>query len=161
MGKKANGTAGSQDIKKLRNRLSQQAFRRRRDDLIRELRERADNNQTNESEALAKLRHENTALRQQLAEAHAKLNSLLAGVQALVLDTAPRLEDANDEVSRMNSPDDNVSSCEPIVDDPPMPADLPPVPQSVPTRATKLFRAGDFDATDTLVLDLVVLDPLL
>ncbi|KAH9242283.1 hypothetical protein K456DRAFT_1716025 [Colletotrichum gloeosporioides 23] len=51
MGKKANGTATSQDIKKLRNRLSQQAFRRRRDDLIRELRERADNNQTNESEA--------------------------------------------------------------------------------------------------------------
>ncbi|KAJ0384190.1 hypothetical protein COL922a_008908 [Colletotrichum nupharicola] len=69
MGKKANGTATSQDIKfvlkqpdscaiakltlrarKLRNRLSQQAFRRRRDDLIRELRERADNNQTNESE---------------------------------------------------------------------------------------------------------------
>ncbi|KAI8221067.1 L-threo-3-deoxy-hexylosonate aldolase [Colletotrichum sp. SAR 10_86] len=56
MGKKANGTATSQDIKKLRNRLSQQAFRRRRDDLIRELRERADNNHTNESEALAKLR---------------------------------------------------------------------------------------------------------
>ncbi|KAI8310712.1 L-threo-3-deoxy-hexylosonate aldolase [Colletotrichum sp. SAR11_59] len=56
MGKKANGTATSQDIKKLRNRLSQQAFRRRRDDLIRELRERADNNHTNETEALAKLR---------------------------------------------------------------------------------------------------------
>ncbi|KAI8276259.1 L-threo-3-deoxy-hexylosonate aldolase [Colletotrichum sp. SAR 10_98] len=35
MGKKANGNATSQDIKKLRNRLSQQAFRRRRDDLTR------------------------------------------------------------------------------------------------------------------------------
>ncbi|KAK2728233.1 hypothetical protein CKAH01_11227 [Colletotrichum kahawae] len=120
---------------KLRNRLSQQAFRRRRDDLIRELRERADNNQTNESEALAKLRRENTALREQLAEAHAKLNSLLAGVQALVLNTAPRLEDANDEVSRMNPPDDNVSASQPTVGDQPMPADLPPIPQSVPSPA--------------------------
>ncbi|KAE9570441.1 hypothetical protein CGMCC3_g13546 [Colletotrichum fructicola] len=129
MGKKANGTATSQDIKKLRNRLSQQAFRRRRDDLIRELRERADNNHTNESEALAKLRRENTALREQLAEAHAKLNSLLAGVQALVLNTAPRHEDANDEVSRINSPDDNVSASQPIVDDQPTSADLQPISQ--------------------------------
>ncbi|KAF4839595.1 hypothetical protein CGCSCA4_v011028 [Colletotrichum siamense] len=130
MGKKANGNATSQDIKKLRNRLSQQAFRRRRDDLIRELRERADNNHTNESEALGKLRRENTALRKQLAEAHAKLNSLLAGVEALVLNTAPKHEDANNEVSRANSPDDNVSASQPIVDDQPTSADLRPISQN-------------------------------
>ncbi|KAL3300138.1 dihydrodipicolinate synthase [Colletotrichum asianum] len=130
MGKKANSTATSQDIKKLRNRLSQQAFRRRRDDLIRELRERADNNYTNENEALAKLRRENTALREQLAEAHAKLNSLLAGVQALVLNTAPRHEDANDEVSITNSPDENVSASQPIVDDQPTSADLRSISQN-------------------------------
>ncbi|KAG7072841.1 dihydrodipicolinate synthetase family protein [Colletotrichum scovillei] len=116
---------------KLRNRLSQQAFRRRRADLIRDLRERADNNNIDESETLAKTRRENAALREQLAEAHAKLNSLLARVQALVLNTAPRLGDANDEAPRTKSTEDQTSHLEPILDSQAMSADLLPESQSV------------------------------
>ncbi|KXH53162.1 hypothetical protein CNYM01_01883 [Colletotrichum nymphaeae SA-01] len=127
----ASNATSSEDIKKLRNRLSQQAFRRRRADLIRDLRERADNNNTDESETLAKTRRENAALREQLAEAHAKLNSLLARVQALVLNTAPRLGDANDEAPRTESTRDQTSHLEPILDSQAMSADLLPESQSV------------------------------
>ncbi|KAL2689000.1 hypothetical protein Neosp_003050 [[Neocosmospora] mangrovei] len=120
MGKQTNNPGASQDIKKLRNRLSQQAFRRRRADLLRDLRERADHNHTNESEALAKARADNAALREQLAEAHAKLNGLLASVQALVQCTAPnpkRAKPGGEGSAQDDSLSDNGVAERPIVDD--------------------------------------------
>ncbi|KAI8680808.1 hypothetical protein NCS56_00487000 [Fusarium sp. Ph1] len=132
MGKQTSNPAASQDIKKLRNRLSQQAFRRRRADLLRDLRERADHNHSNESEALAKARADNAALREQLAEAHAKLNGLLASVQGLVQCTAPNPKPAKpgvEESAQGDSLSDNSVAEQPIADDAVTLADLLPTSQ--------------------------------
>lgn len=72
-----------QERKKLRNRLSQRAFRRRQAECIRELRNRVNVDQRPDSERVEALQQENSRLRTQLVEVQSKLGRLLATVQSL------------------------------------------------------------------------------
>ncbi|KAH7161846.1 hypothetical protein EDB81DRAFT_785629 [Dactylonectria macrodidyma] len=73
----------SHERKKLRNRLSQRAFRRRQAESIRELRSLANINQKPENERNEELQRENSALRTQLVDVQNKLSRLLTTVQGL------------------------------------------------------------------------------
>ncbi|KAK2001913.1 hypothetical protein LX36DRAFT_310416 [Colletotrichum falcatum] len=79
------GTAhmSEQERKRLRNRLSQQAFRRRQAERIRDLSSRVNVNQKPDSERIEALQQENRQLRTQLVEVQAKVSRLLATLQGL------------------------------------------------------------------------------
>lgn len=69
---------------------------------------------------MAKARADNAALREQLAEAHAKLNGLLASVQGLVQCTAPNPKQAKpgvEESAQGDSLSDNIVAEQPIADE--------------------------------------------
>ncbi|KAH9238359.1 hypothetical protein K456DRAFT_1746474 [Colletotrichum gloeosporioides 23] len=72
-----------QERKRLRNRLSQQAFRRRQQERIRELSNRVNTDQKPEDERVAALQQENRQLRAQLVEVQTKLSRLMASLQGL------------------------------------------------------------------------------
>ncbi|KAK2034749.1 hypothetical protein LX32DRAFT_607881 [Colletotrichum zoysiae] len=72
-----------QERKRLRNRLSQQAFRRRQAERIRELSNRVNADQKSDSERIEALQQENRQLRMQLVEVQAKMSRLLATLQGL------------------------------------------------------------------------------
>lgn len=69
--------------RKLRNRLSQQAFRRRQAERIKELQSRVDTAGSPDSERIEVLQRENRRLRSQLVDVQAKMSRLLATVQKL------------------------------------------------------------------------------
>ncbi|RGP61661.1 bzip transcription [Fusarium longipes] len=79
--------------KKLRNRLSQRAFRRRQAECIRELRNRVNADQKPDSERVEALQKENKILRQQLIDVQAKMSKLLATVQLLSDSVTKTLDD--------------------------------------------------------------------
>ncbi|KAF7557131.1 hypothetical protein G7Z17_g880 [Cylindrodendrum hubeiense] len=81
-----------QERKKLRNRLSQRAFRRRQAECIRELRNRVNVDQRPDSERVEALQQENSRLRNQLVEVQSKLGRLLATVQLLTDSVATTLD---------------------------------------------------------------------
>ncbi|KZL77810.1 beta-eliminating lyase [Colletotrichum tofieldiae] len=72
-----------QERKRLRNRLSQQAFRRRQAERIRELSSRVNVDQRSDSERIEALQRENRHLRTQLVEVQTKMSRLLATLQGL------------------------------------------------------------------------------
>ncbi|KAJ0370017.1 hypothetical protein COL26b_010221 [Colletotrichum chrysophilum] len=76
-------TMTEQERKRLRNRLSQQAFRRRQQERIRELSNRVNTDQKPEDERVAALQQENRQLRAQLVEVQTKLSRLMASLQGL------------------------------------------------------------------------------
>ncbi|KAJ4127004.1 hypothetical protein NW768_008625 [Fusarium equiseti] len=82
--------------KKLRNRLSQRAFRRRQAECIRELRNRVNADQRPDSERVEALQKENKLLRQQLIDVQTKMSRLLASVQGLSDSVAKTLDDTKD-----------------------------------------------------------------
>ncbi|KAK7408494.1 hypothetical protein QQX98_009361 [Neonectria punicea] len=102
----ASTATGEQERKKLRNRLSQRAFRRRQAECIRELRSRVNVDQRPDGERVTELQRENARLRAQLVEVQSKLARLLATVQTLTdsvsvtLDGAADAEGASDEGDR-------------------------------------------------------------
>ncbi|KAF7556696.1 hypothetical protein G7Z17_g1192 [Cylindrodendrum hubeiense] len=73
----------SLERKKRRNRLSQQAFRRRQAESIRELRSLVDANQKPDNERIEALQRENSILRAQLIDVQNKMSRLLATVQTM------------------------------------------------------------------------------
>ncbi|KAI8182742.1 hypothetical protein K4K51_000729 [Colletotrichum sp. SAR 10_75] len=76
-------TMTEQERKRLRNRLSQQAFRRRQQERIRELSNRVNTDQKPEDERVAALQQENRQLRAQLVEVQTRLSRLMANLQGL------------------------------------------------------------------------------
>ncbi|KAH7127413.1 pyridoxal phosphate-dependent transferase [Dactylonectria macrodidyma] len=86
-----------QERKKLRNRLSQRAFRRRQAECIRELRSRANVDQRPDSERVEALQRENRRLRTQLVEVQSRLGRLLASVQGLTDSVASTLDGGEGE----------------------------------------------------------------
>ncbi|OLN97022.1 hypothetical protein CCHL11_02035 [Colletotrichum chlorophyti] len=72
-----------QERKRLRNRLSQQAFRRRQAERIRDLSSRVNEDQTSDNERVESLQRENRQLRTQLVEVQTRLSRLLATMQGL------------------------------------------------------------------------------
>ncbi|CCF45289.1 hypothetical protein CH063_14420 [Colletotrichum higginsianum] len=82
-----------QERKRLRNRLSQQAFRRRQAERIRELSSRVNADQKSDSERIEALQRENRQLRTQLVEVQAKMARLMATLQGLNDSVSQTLDD--------------------------------------------------------------------
>lgn len=82
--------------RKLRNRLSQRAFRRRQAECIRELRNRVNADRRPDSERVEALQKENKILRQQLIDVQAKMSKVLASVQLLSDSVTKTLDDTKD-----------------------------------------------------------------
>ncbi|KAK1973312.1 hypothetical protein LZ30DRAFT_611229 [Colletotrichum cereale] len=82
-----------QERKRLRNRLSQQAFRRRQAERIRELSSRVNVDQKSDSERIEALQQENRQLRTQLVEVQTKMSRLLATLQGLNDSVSKTLDD--------------------------------------------------------------------
>ncbi|KAF5529823.1 hypothetical protein FNAPI_13750 [Fusarium napiforme] len=79
--------------RKLRNRLSQRAFRRRQAECIRELKNRVNADQRSDSERVEALQKENKLLRQQLIDVQTKMSRMMASVQLLSDSVAKTLDD--------------------------------------------------------------------
>ncbi len=77
--------------RKLRNRLSQKAFRARQAMRIKELEERLDSRPLSETGRVAELEDRNMLLRDQLLDCHKKLESLQVTLKALADSTASAL----------------------------------------------------------------------
>ncbi|PNP73728.1 hypothetical protein FNYG_12918 [Fusarium nygamai] len=88
-----NTTLTEQERKKLRNRLSQRAFRRRQAECIRELKNRVNADQRSDSERVEALQKENKLLRQQLIDVQTKMSRMMASVQLLSDSVAKTLDD--------------------------------------------------------------------
>ncbi|CZR47808.1 uncharacterized protein FPRO_13475 [Fusarium proliferatum ET1] len=88
-----NTTLTEQERKKLRNRLSQRAFRRRQAECIRELKNRVNADQRSDSERVEALQKENRLLRQQLIDVQTKMSRMMASVQLLSDSVAKTLDD--------------------------------------------------------------------
>ncbi|KAL6885404.1 hypothetical protein GGI43DRAFT_426656 [Trichoderma evansii] len=71
------------DKKKVRNRLSQQAFRRRRAENLKTLQERLNSSYKPQSETIARLEEENRNLRMQLIEVQTQLSRFVVNTQLL------------------------------------------------------------------------------
>ncbi|WKT52615.1 hypothetical protein QSH57_003129 [Fusarium oxysporum f. sp. vasinfectum] len=74
----ASVKSSQDERKKLRNRLSQRAFRRRQAENLRELKHRANGTQLPDNERLATLEHENNHLRTQIAGFQSQVESIQA-----------------------------------------------------------------------------------
>ena len=85
--------------RKLRNRISQQAFRTRQNLRVQELEERLQDLTRPDAARMAQLQDQNAALRNQLLECHKKLTSFQISVQELERTVAEALGIAsNDQV---------------------------------------------------------------
>ncbi|KAM0344924.1 hypothetical protein ACHAPU_007058 [Fusarium lateritium] len=92
-GDEKNPAISEQERKKLRNRLSQRAFRRRQAECIRELRNKVNADQRPDSERVEALQKENQMLRKQLIDVQAKMSKMLASVQLLSESVSKTLDD--------------------------------------------------------------------
>ena len=79
------------ELRKLRNRMSQKAFRARQAMRIKELEEQLHLEEEPHSEKAARLQKQNVALREQLLECHKKLTSLQVSIKLLSDATAQAL----------------------------------------------------------------------
>jgi hypothetical protein len=85
--------------RKLRNRLSQQAFRARQAMRIKELEERLGQEPMSDAARTAQLQDMNAALRKQLLDCHKKVSSLQISMKTLAATTALALGlDASEDV---------------------------------------------------------------
>ncbi|KAJ0158424.1 hypothetical protein CTA2_11605 [Colletotrichum tanaceti] len=82
-----------QERKRLRNRLSQQAFRRRQAERMRELSSRANADQKPDGERVEALQRENRQLRTQLVEVQAKMARLMVALRGLSDSVSQTLDD--------------------------------------------------------------------
>ncbi|KIW19414.1 hypothetical protein PV08_03709 [Exophiala spinifera] len=82
----------NREDRKVRNRLSQKAFRARQAMRIKELEQRLENLPESESERVSKLEEQNTLLRQRLFDNHKKMESLQVSLKALIDSTAKYLD---------------------------------------------------------------------
>ncbi|KIW84307.1 hypothetical protein Z517_03557 [Fonsecaea pedrosoi CBS 271.37] len=80
---KVQQNGGGQDSKKLRNRLSQQAFRERQAIYVKELEKRLQESQKPETCRMATLEEENRALRDQLLVCRKKLRNIQASLESV------------------------------------------------------------------------------
>lgn len=86
--------------RKLRNRISQQAFRARQNLRVQELEERLQDMTRPDAARMAQLQDQNAALRNQLLECHGKLTSFQISIQELERATAQALGIASNEQVR-------------------------------------------------------------
>ncbi|WYZ44799.1 hypothetical protein EsH8_VIII_000115 [Colletotrichum jinshuiense] len=109
-------SASEQERKRLRNRLSQQAFRRRQAERIRDLSNRVNEDQKSDGERMEALQRENRQLREQLVEVQAKMSRLLATLQGLNDSVSKTLGDTanNGDRERKNTGDKDHASFEPF-----------------------------------------------
>ncbi|KAI5460580.1 pyridoxal phosphate-dependent transferase [Mariannaea sp. PMI_226] len=96
--------------RKIRNRISQRAFRRRQVETLRELRERVNAGERSQDEQVAALQQENKRLRANLVEVQAKLSRLLASIQLMSDDVLKTLDGDNTNQEAVESDDQAISS---------------------------------------------------
>ncbi|KIW44198.1 uncharacterized protein PV06_05226 [Exophiala oligosperma] len=82
----------NREDRRVRNRLSQKAFRARQALRIKELEQRLENLPESESERVSQLEEHNTLLRQRLFDNHKKMESLQVSLKALIDSTAKYLD---------------------------------------------------------------------
>ncbi|OHF02932.1 hypothetical protein CORC01_01690 [Colletotrichum orchidophilum] len=93
--------------RRLRNRLSQQAFRRRQAERMRELSSRVNTDQKSDNERIEELQRENRQLRAQLVDVQARLSRLLANIQGLNDSVSKTLNDTGSHDNKsLNQPED-------------------------------------------------------
>ncbi|TDZ32395.1 hypothetical protein C8035_v012425 [Colletotrichum spinosum] len=95
-GDKDSSSMSEQERKRLRNRLSQQAFRRRQAERIRELSSRVNVDERSDDERMEALQRENRQLRTQLVEVQTKLSRLLASLQGISDSVSKTLDETTD-----------------------------------------------------------------
>jgi hypothetical protein len=86
--------------RKLRNRLSQQAFRRRQAEYVKELQKRVDAGSWPQNEAFKALQEENAHLRKQLVEFQSKLARLIATIQSLSGSVSEALGESTEDMPK-------------------------------------------------------------
>ncbi|KEF52050.1 uncharacterized protein A1O9_12040 [Exophiala aquamarina CBS 119918] len=106
-------TSSEQNKKKLRNRLSQRAYRRRQAECVRDLKHRTSADESN-AEQIEALQTENRALRRELVDVQNKLYSVSATIQMLTdsmsqtLDGIPVVKHTPEEDERQTGVSDRV-----------------------------------------------------
>ena len=88
----ARGTRMTNEDRKLRNRLSQKAFRARQAMRIKELEQRLETRPVSETQRISELEDRNAFLANRLFECHKKLESLQVTIKALSDSTAEALD---------------------------------------------------------------------
>ncbi|KAJ5342727.1 hypothetical protein N7541_011851 [Penicillium brevicompactum] len=126
---KSNGVSKDAETKKLRNRVSQQAFRRRQSEYIKQLERKAKDHKP-DNERIIELERENQSLRESLIHCHTKLESLRTTICSLGDGITRALDDSgqtskstiNNEVAEIAapievpSPDSPLPNPDPICD---------------------------------------------
>lgn len=84
-------------LRRLRNRLSQQAFRRRQKESLRELRNQAQSKDKPENEIIHELREENSKLRKELLDVQSKLSRYISSMESLTGSISSALQGTSDE----------------------------------------------------------------
>ncbi|KZF21455.1 hypothetical protein L228DRAFT_261631 [Xylona heveae TC161] len=92
------------DEKKLRNRLSQQAFRRRQNDRIRELEQRLKDASRTDNERVCHLEEENMLLRKQLSTLASKLEAVQTTLRGLSNMVNSTLQGYPDSITKSSTP---------------------------------------------------------
>ncbi|KAK1673643.1 pyridoxal phosphate-dependent transferase [Colletotrichum godetiae] len=90
-------TRGCIYLRRLRNRLSQQAFRRRQAERMRELSSRVNTDQKSDNLRIEELQRENRQLRAQLVDVQARMSRLLANIQGLSDSVSKTLNDTGSQ----------------------------------------------------------------
>ncbi|KAK1531724.1 hypothetical protein CPAR01_11373 [Colletotrichum paranaense] len=93
---------GCFNLRRLRNRLSQQAFRRRQAERMRELSSRVNTDQKSDNERIEELQRENRQLRAQLVNVQARMSRLLANIQGLSDSVSKTLNDTGSQDSKVS-----------------------------------------------------------
>ncbi|KAJ5092839.1 hypothetical protein N7456_008700 [Penicillium angulare] len=83
--------------RRLRNRLSQQAFRRRQKESLRELRNQAQSKDKPENEIIHELREENNKLRKELLDVQSKLSRYISSMESLTGSISSALQGTSNE----------------------------------------------------------------
>ncbi|RSL79989.1 hypothetical protein CEP51_006906 [Fusarium floridanum] len=90
--------------KKTRNRISQQAFRRRTKEQLRELTSLRNEKQKEESELVKAYQQENRLLRQKLVQVQAALSRHLASIKSVCNSVSETLDEVDEDVVSMTGP---------------------------------------------------------
>ncbi|KAK1714321.1 pyridoxal phosphate-dependent transferase [Colletotrichum lupini] len=97
-----SSSMSEQERKRLRNRLSQQAFRRRQAERMRELSTRVNTDRKSDNERIEELQRENRQLRAQLVDVQARMSRLLATIQGLSDSVSKTLNDTGSQDSKVS-----------------------------------------------------------
>ncbi|KIW89957.1 uncharacterized protein Z519_09387 [Cladophialophora bantiana CBS 173.52] len=150
----------STEDRKLRNRLSQKAFRARQAMRIKELEDRLESRPASETDRIAELEERNAFLANRLFECHKKLESLQVTIKALSESTAEALEmvmskDKKKEADDDEEVDEVVDEIHRQTSEPPSTSDIS---SSDPKEAIESASKTDFICRGGIIIPDMTLD---